>query len=69
MYKYILVPTDGSTLSRAAAIAGVKLANSIGARVIGFHAAPGCICGRLSVDRFCGGGGSSARLLVSSIET
>ena len=40
MYKHILIPTDGSALSRAAAIAGVKLAKSVGARVTGFHAAP-----------------------------
>jgi nucleotide-binding universal stress UspA family protein len=40
MYKHILIPTDGSALSRAAAIAGVKLAKSMGARVTGFHAAP-----------------------------
>ena len=40
MYRHILIPTDGSTLSRAAALAGVKLAKSLGARVTGFHAAP-----------------------------
>ena len=40
MYKHILIPTDGSALSRAAALAGVKLAKSMGARVTGFHAAP-----------------------------
>ena len=40
MYKHILIPTDGSALSRAAAIAGVKLAKSMGARVTGFYAAP-----------------------------
>ena len=40
MYKHILIPTDGSSLSRAAAIAGVKLAKGMGARVTGFHAAP-----------------------------
>jgi nucleotide-binding universal stress UspA family protein len=40
MYNHILIPTDGSALSRAAAIAGVKLAKSMGARVTGFHAAP-----------------------------
>jgi nucleotide-binding universal stress UspA family protein len=40
MYKHILIPTDGSALSRAAAIAGVKLAKEMGARVTGFHAAP-----------------------------
>jgi nucleotide-binding universal stress UspA family protein len=40
MYKHILIPTDGSALSRAAAVAGVKLAKRLGARVTGFHAAP-----------------------------
>lgn len=40
MYKHILIPTDGSAISRGAAIAGVKLAKSMGARVTGFHAAP-----------------------------
>jgi len=40
MYKHILIPTDGSALSRAAAIAGMKLAKGMGARVTGFYAAP-----------------------------
>jgi nucleotide-binding universal stress UspA family protein len=40
MYKHILVPTDGSPLSRAAALAAVKLARSLGARVTGLFAAP-----------------------------
>ena len=40
MYKHILIPTDGSALSRRAALAGVKLAKSMGARVTGFYAAP-----------------------------
>ncbi|HUP34518.1 MAG TPA: universal stress protein [Candidatus Limnocylindria bacterium] len=40
MYKHILIPTDGSRLAREAALAGVKLAKSMGARVTGFHAAP-----------------------------
>ena len=40
MYKHILVPTDGSPLSRAAIIAAVKLARSVGARVTGLFAAP-----------------------------
>lgn len=40
MYKHILIPTDGSALARAAALAGVKLAKKLGARVTGFHAAP-----------------------------
>jgi len=40
MYKHILIPTDGSKLSRAAAEAGVRLAKVLGARVTGFFAAP-----------------------------
>lgn len=40
MYKHILIPTDGSALARAAAVAGVKLAKAVGAKVTGFHAAP-----------------------------
>lgn len=40
MYKHILVPTDGSPLSRAAALAAVKLAHALGARVTGLFAAP-----------------------------
>jgi nucleotide-binding universal stress UspA family protein len=40
MYRHILIPTDGSALARAAAVAGVKFARKLGARVTGFHAAP-----------------------------
>ena len=40
MYKNILIPTDGSPLSHAAALAAVKLARSMGAKVTGFFAAP-----------------------------
>ena len=40
MYKHILIPTDGSALSRKAIVAGVKLAKSLGAKVTGFFAAP-----------------------------
>ena len=40
MYKNILIPTDGSPGSRAAAVAGVKLAKALGARVTAFFAAP-----------------------------
>ena len=40
MYKNILLPTDGSALSREAIAAGVKLAKALGARVTGFYAAP-----------------------------
>ena len=40
MYKNILVPTDGSPLSRSAIAAAVKLAKSIGAKVTAVSAAP-----------------------------
>ena len=40
MYKHILIPTDGSDLSRAAALNGVKLAQALGAKVTAFFAAP-----------------------------
>jgi nucleotide-binding universal stress UspA family protein len=40
MYKHILIPTDGSELSRAAALSGVKLARALGAKVTAFFAAP-----------------------------
>ena len=40
MFKHILIPTDGSPLSRAAAEAGIELAKALGARVTGFFAAP-----------------------------
>jgi nucleotide-binding universal stress UspA family protein len=40
MYKHILIPTDGSDLSRAAALSGVKLAQALGAKVTAFFAAP-----------------------------
>ncbi len=40
MYKNILLPTDGSPLSRAAILNGVRLARAVGARITGFFAAP-----------------------------
>lgn len=40
MYKNILVPTDGSPLSRAAAEKAVKFAKTVGAKITGFFAAP-----------------------------
>jgi nucleotide-binding universal stress UspA family protein len=40
MYKHILIPTDGSALSRKAIANGVKLAKSVGAKVTGVFAAP-----------------------------
>ena len=40
MYKHILIPTDGSPLSRKAIVNGVKLAKALGAKVTGLFAAP-----------------------------
>lgn len=40
MFKHILIPTDGSALSKKAITNGVKFAQSIGAKVTGFFAAP-----------------------------
>lgn len=40
MFKHILLPTDGSPLSRAAVLAGIKLAKALGAKITGFYAAP-----------------------------
>lgn len=40
MFKHILIPTDGSELSRRTVLAGVKLARALGARVTGLFAAP-----------------------------
>lgn len=40
MFKHILIPTDGSKRSDAAAAAGVKLARALGARVSGLFVAP-----------------------------
>ena len=37
MFKNILLPTDGSALSRKAIRAGVALARAVGARVTGFY--------------------------------
>lgn len=38
MFRNILLPTDGSALSRKAIRAGVALARTVGARVTGFYA-------------------------------
>jgi nucleotide-binding universal stress UspA family protein len=40
MFKNILIPVDGSALSRKAAQKGVALAKATGAKVTGFHVAP-----------------------------
>jgi nucleotide-binding universal stress UspA family protein len=38
MFKHILIPTDGSAVSRKAVKAGIALAHATGARVTGYHA-------------------------------
>jgi nucleotide-binding universal stress UspA family protein len=40
MYRHILIPTDGSALSRKAIAAGIAFARSEGARITGLFAAP-----------------------------
>ena len=40
MFTNILVPTDGSALSRKAAKQAIKLAKDQGAKVVGFYVAP-----------------------------
>lgn len=40
MYKRILLPTNGSELCEAAVGEGIRLAKSVGASVIAFHAIP-----------------------------
>jgi nucleotide-binding universal stress UspA family protein len=40
MFKHILIPTDGSTLSRKTVEAGIQLAKTTGAKVTGLFAAP-----------------------------
>jgi nucleotide-binding universal stress UspA family protein len=40
MYKHLLVPTDGSALSRRTIRDAVKLARKLGAKIAGFYVAP-----------------------------
>jgi nucleotide-binding universal stress UspA family protein len=40
MFKHILIPTDGSEVSRKAIVAGIGLAKAVGATVTAFYAAP-----------------------------
>jgi nucleotide-binding universal stress UspA family protein len=39
MFKHILIPTDGTDLSKTAIKAGIQFAKEIGAKVTGFYAA------------------------------
>ena len=50
MYKRILVPTDGSTLSKKAIKSAVELASSVGAEVVALNVVP-----RYPVSYFEGG--------------
>lgn len=40
MYRDILLPTDGSALSRRAVVGGIQFARQVGARVHGFYVVP-----------------------------
>ena len=40
MFQHLLVPTDGSTLSRSTALEAVRFAKAAGAKITGFHAMP-----------------------------
>ncbi len=40
MFQHLLVPTDGSSLSRSTAIEAVRFAKAAGAKITGFHAMP-----------------------------
>jgi nucleotide-binding universal stress UspA family protein len=40
MYKHILLPTDGSSISEEAAAAGIDIARAFGARVTALHVIP-----------------------------
>jgi nucleotide-binding universal stress UspA family protein len=40
VFKHILIPTDGSAVSRRAAVAGIELAKALGAKVTAVYAAP-----------------------------
>lgn len=40
MYKHILLPTDGSTLSKSAVESGILFARNMGATVVGLHVLP-----------------------------
>lgn len=40
MYKHLLIPTDGSALSEAAAASGIRLAKVLGARITALHVVP-----------------------------
>lgn len=63
MFKHILVPTDGSELSRAAADGALALARALGARITGVHVVPSRPLGLLEAWVH-GSRDSAARLLA-----
>jgi nucleotide-binding universal stress UspA family protein len=50
MYKHILLPSEGSRLSRKAVKQGVAFAKSLGAKVTGLYANPGIPVEYLGID-------------------
>jgi nucleotide-binding universal stress UspA family protein len=68
MYKHILVPTDGSNLSRKAIQIAAALARELGARITAIHVVPEGVPTVFSADRLDGSGllGRQYRKLVES---
>ena len=68
MYKHILVPTDGSSLSRKAIKIAAALARALGARITAIYVVPEGVPTLFSGDRLYGSGilGRQYRELVKS---
>jgi nucleotide-binding universal stress UspA family protein len=68
MYKHILVPTDGSNLSRKAIKIAAGLARALGARITAIYVVPEGVPTLFSGDRLYGSGilGRQYRELVKS---
>ncbi|MCM8596084.1 universal stress protein [Accumulibacter sp.] len=76
MYRHILVPSDGSELSMAAARAAVALARDTGARITAFHVKPpypesfyddGAPSGPAKPERFAGLVDRHAKRILDSV--
>ena len=46
MFQHLLVPTDGTALSRGTALQAVRFDKSIDAKITAFHAMPELACDR-----------------------
>ena len=77
MFKHILIPTDGSTVSAKAVKAGIALAKESGARVTGYYAiepvptrlyGEGYVADKQIVEEFERRNRATARKLVGKIE-